>query len=425
MKTNIFFVIFAFLVVMTITGCENDIDLKADDTTGLLCINGNLTAGASVNYVNVSVTGKSHSNNISNAKVVISVNGSEVETITEVRPDNQFFYRTDGDYPVTAKFSPGDYVQVDVYYGEQHAYGGGVVPQPVTYATVKADYKENVPYKIDMWSSSYSFADMAMVETTIADKEPYTKNYFRMAISHSDSMKTRVDKLGHYLNDYSWSLSEVYDSDEVKDGYYMRGYYSDYDKYKYYFDNDPVLSAEVVKSQGDISFVDAVDNVYKIFNDNFFDGATATLNVMCPVYLNWDMSSYRPLKYYYNKFNNMWDNWNLVEDISYYAPHYTHKVYVDIYSISEDEYYYLKVLNARGPDSYFEFDSDFSLTGDVKLPSNVKGGTGNIFLSSCFKTTGCLYEDYVPEYAEISEPENFFIYYDDSDNDYGENYYEE
>jgi hypothetical protein len=134
----------------------------------------------------------------------------------------------------------------------------------------------------------------------------------------------------------------------------------------------------------------------------------------------WDWTDYKPEKYYLRKFEEQY----LVHDISYYAPHCTHRNYVDVYSITEDEYYYLKVLNARGPDSFYEFDSDFSLTGDVKLPSNVKGGTGNIFVSSCVKLTGSMYEDYIPEFGGDKYENDYFdddYYYEDD----GENYYEE
>ena len=419
MKTNIYIVLFAFFVVLAITGCENDIDLKADDTTGLLCINANLTAGASDNIVYVAVTGKKDVTYVSNAKVVVSVNGSEVETIGGAHPLDYEHYRG-GEYPVTAKFNPGDYVQVDVYFNNQHAYGGGVVPLPVKDASLEVGYAKNVPYKQNMWSTSYSYADMATIGVSIADNEPDSKNYFRMAITQSDSVKMRVDKNGHYLDVHSWYLNEANESDIDKDGFLAQGHYRDYDKYRYYIDNDPILSAEVVKSQGDISFVDAVDNVYKVFNDNFFNGSKATLNVMSFAQLYWEATDLKPDKYYYNK-NYFWEgNWGLVEKISYYAPHYTYRVYVDVYSITEDEYYYLKVLNARGPDSFFEFDSDFSLTGDVKLPSNVTGGTGNIFVSSCLRAIGCMFEDYVPEFGGEKKYDDYFFYDDNSDDENGE-----
>lgn len=411
--------ILAFFVAMAITGCENDIDLKADDTTGLLCINGNLVAGADDNSISVALTGKKEVTYVSNAKVVVSVNGSEVESFegrSLIGNDDAYYNLTNyGAYPIRAKFNPGDHVQIDVYYGEQHASAGGVVPQPVKDASVKVGYEENVPYKRDMWSESYSFADMATMAVTISDADPANKNFFRMATSQSDTIKMRIDENEQYLNPRSFHLqsasSGLSSGVDVKDGYECWGYYDNYDKYGYYFDNDPILSAEVVKSQGDISFVDAVDNVYKIFNDNFFNGSKATLNVMRTVRLHWDMNDYKPEKYFYRQ-----DKWNpLLHDISYYAPRYTHRNHVDIYSITEDEYYYLKVLNARGPDSYYEYDSDFSLTGDVKLPSNVKGGTGNIFLSSCVRISGCMFEDYVPEYG--GEPDNYY-YYADEDGGY-------
>ena len=124
---------------------------------------------------------------------------------------------------------------------------------------------------------------------------------------------------------------------------------------------------------------------------------------MCPVRFDWAYQNY-PEKYYYN---NQDYGEKPLHDISFYAPHYTHRNYVDIYSITDDEYYYIKVLNARGPRSNYEYESDFSLTGDVKLPSNVKGGTGNIFVQSCTRVTGCLIEDYVPEYGG-EEDRNYY-----------------
>ncbi len=90
---------------------------------------------------------------------------------------------------------------------------------------------------------------------------------------------------------------------------------------------------------------------------------------------------------------------------------------VDVYSITEDEYYYLKVLNARGPDSYFDFEDDYSLTGDVKLPSNVTGGSGNIFLNARTSLSGYMHEDYVPEYVGESYPSDGW---DDVPYEYGD-----
>ena len=424
---SILFAFFAFFVVLIITSCENDIDLKADDTTGLLCINGNLTAGADDNVIYVAVTGKESANSVNNAKVVVSVNGSEVETINGSSTNRgDSYYEGYGIYNVDAKFNPGDYVQVDVYYGEQHAYGGGVVPQPVKDLTMKVGYKENVSYKEHSWSESNRNSDMVTMGVTFADSDPSAKNYYRMAVTQSDSVKMRVDENGHYLNPRDGQLqganiAAVVNEQAVYDEYERWGYYDDYRKYGYYFDNDPILSAEVVKSEGDLSFMEAVDNVYKIFNDNFFNGSQATLNVMCTSDLYGKFSEDHPEKYYYS--GDSWGDYVLLHDIDYYAPRYTHRNYVDVYSITDDEFYYLKVLNARGPDSFFEWDDGMSLTGDVKLPSNVKGGTGNIFVSSCVKITACLFEDYIPEYG--GEPENNYIYYDDNYGDPDYYYYNE
>ena len=416
MKAKIHSILFAFFVVLSITGCENEIDLKADDTTGLLCINGNLTAGADDNVIYVAVTGKELAHSVNNAKVVVSVNGGEVETIngsSTNRGDN--YYEGYGIYSVTAKFYPGDYVQVDVYYGEQHAYGGGVVPQPVKDLTVKNAFVPNVYYKRNSWSESYVEDDMITSEISFSDSQQNEKNYFRLGIYQSDSVKMRIDDNGYYLDAYSWNLTQTSTLDEQKQYEQLGSTYGNYKEC--YFDNDPILSAEVVKSDGDLSFMEAVDNVYKIFNDNFFDGKQATLNVMSLARFN--LEYFKPEKFYINityPYEKLTD-----AQIDFFAPRYTHRTYVSIYSITADEYYYLKVLNARGPDSYFEWDDGMSLTGDVKLPSNVKGGTGNIFVSSCAKITGCLYEDYVPEYMDFG----YYIYGDDNYGDYGEKYYGE
>lgn len=390
---------------VVIAGCENDIDLKADDTTGLLCVNGYLIAGADNNYVTVALTGKESPKGVTNAKVVVSVNGSVVETIDGIKRDDMYLASDNWDYnfyKISASFKPGDYVQVDVYYDDQHAYGGGAVPQPVKDGKVEVEFEADVPYKSSLWSSNYSSANMSMVEITIADSDPKSKNFYRMAVTQSDSVKMRVDENNLFLSPYVWRLQEA-----MSDDYESFGNYDNYRPYEYYFDNDPILSAEVVKSQGDISFVDAVDNVYKIFNDNFFNGSTATLHVMMPLYYDWQARCH-PAFYYYEE-----DFWigdkKPVHHLDYYAPRYTHRNYVDVYSITDDEYYYLKVLNARGPDSYFEWDDSFSLTGDVKLPSNVNGGTGNIFVSSCARFSGAMFEDYVPDFGGKPEHQYYFV----------------
>lgn len=408
MKTNIFFAIIGLLIFLTTTSCENEIDLKASNSIGILCINGNLTAGADDNYISVALTGATDVTDIYDAKVVVSVNGNEVETINGCKTDE--YGNRDYVYDISAKFNPGDHVQVDVYYGNQHAYGGGIVPQPVTDGSLTLGFKENVAYKRYMWSSSYNNANMITVGVTFKDSDPNTKNFYRMAITQSDSIKSRIDEEGNWLAHYnSWRFQKstsyyvIIDGQPINQEYEEYGHYDNYNPYDYFIDNDPILSAEVVKSQGEISFLDAVDNVYKIFNDNFFNGTKATINVMCPVRIDWAYQNY-PEKYYYN---NQDYGEKPIHDISFYAPHYTHRNYVDIYSITDDEYYYIKVLNARGPRSNYEYESDFSLTGDVKLPSNVKGGTGNIFVQSCTRVTGCLIEDYVPEYGG-EEDRNYY-----------------
>lgn len=410
MKTNIFFAIIGLLIFLTTTGCENEIDLKASNSIGILCINGNLTAGADDNYISVALTGATEVTNIFDAKVVVSVNGNEVETINGVSNNEGYI---DSYYTITAKFNPGDHVQVDVYYGNQHAYGGGIVPQPVTDCELKLGYKENVAYKSDMWSSYYDYCDMVTCSISFNDCDKNSKNFYRMAITQSDSVKSRIDEEGNWLSYFNaWRLEKATSYNMLIDGqplnqdYELTGFYEQYAPYNYVIDTDPILSAEVVKSEGEISFIDAVDNVYKIFNDNFFNGTKANINVMCPSRIHSDWTDYHPEKYYFN--GDEWDQQPL-HDISFYAPHYTHRNYVDIYSITDDEYYYIKVLNARGPKSNYEYESDFSLTGDVKLPSNVKGGTGNIFVQSCTRVTGCLYEDYVPEFGGKEEQTLYYV----------------
>ena len=416
MKTNIYILVLAFLVAIISTGCENDIDLKANSTEGILCINGSLCAGKTDNVVNVALTGKKEVTYVSDAKVVVNVNGVEVETINGNQNNSYVYdvytetYYNNGDYHITAKFNPGDHVQIDVYYNNQHAYGGGIVPKPITEASIQVGFKENVPYKYDMWSVNYNYSDMSTMAITIADPDASQKNYFRLETTQSDSSKMQIDEENYFLDPYNgWRLREAYDDRYIKDGHVEYGYCDTYNNWNFYFDNDPILSAEEVQNQeSDISFMSAVSNVYKIFTDNYFNGSNATINAMLRVMRNNDFNNYKPEKYYYN--DQKWGH-QALHDIDYYAPRYTHRNYAKVYSITEDEYYYLKVLNARGPDSYFDFNEDMSLTGDVKLPSNVSGGTGNIFLSSRIEISGSLYEDYVPEYGG----EEFPYYYVDEE----------
>ena len=78
---------------------------------------------------------------------------------------------------------------------------------------------------------------------------------------------------------------------------------------------------------------------------------------------------------------------------------------VGIESINEDAYYYYKAINNYCAGT---FDNQ-ELTGAVKMRTNVKGGSGNIVLTSRITKTIVIYDSIQPKPVYV--PWNDIIYY--------------
>ena len=130
-----------------------------------------------------------------------------------------------------------------------------------------------------------------------------------------------------------------------------------------------------------------VENTYRVFSDNLFNNSTArlTAKVWCP-YKVPDPTDWKYEEEY------LTDEENALAGI-FYNWHLT----VKLQSISEQQYYYLRAMNAITSSAYDELSS---LTGAMKVPTNVHGGSGNFSVSTQTTVTLTVIDNYRLPYKE-------------------------
>ena len=394
------------MATMAMCGCENDIDLPTDNALGILCINGYINAGDSVHTISVSLTGYNEPQVAHNAKVMLYVNGSLTsEGIVYSGGEHGLYSLYDSEVELYGIINPGDRVQVVATYNGQTAQSDGIVPQPPQNVTATGKF---VDYYIDNEGHRNIDNNAICLNISMTD-DGSQANYYRLACGYSDSIVmptiqveeqdeyTKTIQQYHFL--YSWNYISVspYREDEEDDE--LKSYYYEtkigWTSTEFYYYDVPALTDEESNMKiEDLDFImPNIENKYRIMSDKRFSGSTLLLTTYVKTY---DLKS----KYVaYGSRYNLTD-----EQIQSLAPILYAKGVVRLTAIDADQYYYIKVLNAIESDYY----SDYSeLTGSVKIPSNVSGGSGNIFLTASTDIEVSILEDYQSEL----EVENYGYYY--------------
>ena len=398
------FLYIALLAVVfpTIFSCEHDLDLKIENTDGVLTMNGYLYTGQDTNVVFLSLTSKKEPLPVSTAKLEMRINGELVETLNSA-------YRKEGVYILSKKFNAGDKVRIDAYYNGQHAWAEDVAPEQVK--DISADYRTAIhTFKREAYSDDYTTSGYNDVDISFSDLSP-SNDYYRLNVKVYNDSKVRNwnrireswdydEETDEYILKYWWydSDHEFYTYEEAynfiknnfeyviaKDGniFYLtegrRDYFNFgkaiYKSIKYRYDNDVILSeSETQKTDSDLDILLAsIENQYRVFSDNQFNNSKAVLHISVPYEL-YDIDDNQSKVYVYQEMENY------PEDLLKKAGNYfTYKIRLELQSISEQQYFYLRALNAVNSD-FYEENSD--LTGAMKIPSNVSGGCGNISITT-------------------------------------------
>ena len=307
------------LLALLLCGCNNEIPFNLQENPPKLVINALIHAENPENYLYLSLTGQTKPTYVTDATVEVRINGQLAETVHAQPVSGNSF---PNQYRLTSRFNPGDLVRIDAITadGKHHAWAEDVVPQPI-------DIIERVDTVTKQIARYNAFVKMMQYKITFKDR-PNEKNYYRLVLE-TRTVEQRITESGKDTTAITLSHNLLNREDVVLT------------------DGRPMTSEEA-----DNGLFDVIENRYNVFDDSRFTNNTYTMTVY----------NQKPLDYSWN--------WNKVV-------HAKADVTIRIVSITEAEYYYLKVLNALDSDAF-----DESVNEPIRFPSNVNGGIGIVGFST-------------------------------------------
>ena len=322
------------VALTTTVACEHDIEIRTNGEQQELSLHGYLSADSAVNRLAVVMTGLKQATDVHQARVEVCVNGEFREKCkAEVGEEGRR-------YLITTPFHPGDRVRIDVTTtdGKHHAYVEETVPQPIR--ALKDVTAQLV--KEHKFLSEYGYTDETgdafELKLTLADNLGST-DYYRFAAPLVESM----------------TVHRYFDSEE--------GYIEDAESVvvpaRFDCTQDPILmEGNTIKPSSDLDMptIGNVINRYGVFTDRLFRDSEASLCVYLPLTFNLSHA-------------------DMIGDYGTVVTLQSGVAKVTVESITESEYYYLKALNTSESETY---DENSDLTGPIRLPSNVHGGTGYV-----------------------------------------------
>ena len=409
---------------MALPACENDIDAEIENMEGVLCLNAVLQTGADTNFVHISRTSRTSPTAVSDAVVKLYVNDNLVETVTncfsvtyrniythEIFDDEMGWInveedelRTDtvwGTYMLKTKFNVGDVVRVEVESGRQHVWAEDVGPRKIENPTISYTYTDNsYGYGRDRVALDVSFNDVSggadFYRMSIYSDYYRDNRYFMWVNPYEINIFQKDSIIDYARKNYKTPVFKN-ETETSIDAYYLENqrsdtYCSGFEEYSYR--GCLILSEGEAQSastdEDDDSSYDLltsdVKNTYRVFSDHLFSNSTANLrvSVQCPFEIPDHI--------------NRWNDPDFTEEEKdMTGDFYNWRLKVNLQSLSEQQYYYLRALNAITSPFY---DETSSLSGAMKLPSNVRGGSGNFSVMTQTTVEVPLLVDYKPSYYD-------------------------
>lgn len=324
-------ILILLIILCSLAGCDNEIDYLAKDKEPKLVINALLNAETSLNFLYVNLTGKTDIEEVKDAKVEVYIN-NELKEIA--LPADKIKY-IKGGYIIKSSFKVGDIVKISVKTidDKYHAWAEIKVPERIFIDSVDT--------------------------TTIKEKQRYMKvnDYMRYKIKFRD----RPNEKNYYR-----IILEQRNTTNWIDSYGQKGSNS-------YLSTSMIIRDDIVLTDGSPSTIEdeengilaPIENRYSVFDDSRFTNSSYTMTVSQSI----------PLKV-------STDN-TTIESM-------TSDVTIRLMSITEHEYHYLRSLSMYYSDEFIERISE-----PIRFPSNVKGGTGIIGISSESKKTMRIINDHI------------------------------
>ena len=313
------------VMLFGLSACENELELDTKTASKQLSVNGFINADSTVNRLLVSFTGIDHPTIVTDATIKVSVNGNLRETVHELPAGSE-------QYIIHGRFNPGDHVRIEVSTPDNN-YQASIeetVPQPIDkIERISTGFVKDVSY-VDEYEMA-RVDDLQKINLSFQDNGKQA-DYYRLTLAgYQTIMNTQFNyTLRRKEATYRYFVSDMGSS--------------------YIATGDPIImEGRVCTPSTDMGFASPnnVVNQMGVFNDLLFNGQECSISVYSKLY----------------QFNRISDpemktSLDLVATISSYT---------------SAAYYYLKAMNLKKSTYYDDYND---LTGPIKMPSNVKGGTG-------------------------------------------------
>ena len=341
-------------IAILAAACTSSEYLDVDNLDPVLVINAQMTESEDVHTIYLSTSTRSRVSPVPDASVTVTINsGSPVVATWEAPEDGQEEFSS-SHYIFTNKLNPGDVVEVKATSGTLTAKATVSVPAEPNLISAEINhdvkhanatdsvfgdgsyehywpYAEPNPYDGNAWHE---------VKIKLADN-PGSDDYFRIRVYLETTLVTD-------------------EGTETNSGYLSLDTSS-----------EPALSTANSSDGGLLDAIVEDTNSYCVFNDNLFKDKEYTLKLYFQEYQVMYSRKYHDMEGgYYDEETYLWVEPPLPDGWTYKT-----NILVRLYSISHDQYIYLKALDLS--------DLGMLFSEPVSIPSNVDGGMGFVNVDSC------------------------------------------
>lgn len=308
--------------VLLAVSCENTVEkIWSDQNEAMLVVNAQMFQDQHNHRVFVNCSEGGSTSQIRDAAVTCSINGGAAITALPVIREKELYYGEIAEefygYSFDADLNPGDEIAIAVRWKD-----------------LSASAKVKVP------ESAATITAIDTMKVVLAEENSYTGGNSRTTRQYNITVKDKAGEKNYYMLRAEEIFYRFDASGQMVASVSCKGDFdADYDRILH-----PLESSIVEDYLGS-------DNRYQLFNDEMFADASCTLKIMDA--------------YYYAYLDDAFQFFEQFEEGDSYAMDRIFK----IYTLTFDEYLYLKALGSN------DLDLEF-MTEPVIYPENVTGGLG-------------------------------------------------
>ena len=341
------------IAAIAAAACTTTEYLEVDNLDPVLVINAQMTSGEDVHIIHLSSSSRSMVSPVPEGSVTVSINsGAPIAAVYTPREEGYEDFSSSR-FSFTDKLNPGDVVEVTASNGALTAKAKVTVPDEPN--LIDVEYNHDV--KHGNGASSILGDDEYMHWWPYAEPNPYDGNAWH-------EIKIRFKDIPHadsYYRVRVFLQTELITPEGIdkQDGYLGMDTSS-----------EPVLSPASSSENGILDMIAEDSNSYCVFNDAMFQDKEYTLKLYFQEYQVMYSRKYHDYDTgYYDEETGLWVEPDLPEGWTYKA-----SILVRLYSISQDQYIYLKALDLD--------DLGILFSEPVSIPTNVEGGMGFVNVDS-------------------------------------------